>query len=138
MTSMQKIPMDDDTFRFMSLDFTHPKFGPRASKLYEMLVDGYESGRTETRFEVFETLRLATRQNHLVKKGVSKAGPWQSAHQFGLAADFVPLVDGHGWSWDPSHDYNFLRLCAEKCGLSVPIKWDLCHVEHPEFRKLRF
>ena len=32
------------------------------------------------------------RQKDLIAKGVSKAGPFQSAHQFGLAADLVPFL----------------------------------------------
>ena len=128
------------------------EFAARATRLHKYLIDAHQTGRTKTRFEIFETYRTPMRQRDLIKKGVSKAGPFQSAHQFGLAADFVPHLspeEAHrlsdltgervfpGWNWHSSHDYRFLATSAQLFKLTVPIAWDPCHVEHPNFTKLR-
>ena len=130
----------------------HPKFRRICEGLAQDLIRRYEAGETKTRFEIFETYRTPMRQRDLMKKGVSKAGPFQSAHQFGLAADFVPHLSPEeaaalsattgervfpGWNWHSSHDYRFLATAAQHFKLSVPITWDPCHVEHPNFVKLR-
>jgi len=98
-----------------------------------------------------KNVRSPERQDELFIKGRTKARPWQSAHQYGLAADFVPYITNQealdlgdmvgekvltGWSWHESHDWPFLRQRAEKHGLSVPIAWDKCHVEYNDFREL--
>lgn len=130
----------------------HPKFGRTCERLHKYLVDSYESRRTKTRFEIFETYRDPLRQQDLLRKKVSKAGPFQSAHQMGLACDFVPYlsvkeadalseITGErqmpGWNWHSTHDYAFLRKAAELHNVRVPISWDLCHVEHPNWRAHR-
>lgn len=116
--------------------------------LDEHLRRAYETGATKTLFKVFETFRDPARQRDLLKKRVSKAGPWESAHQYGLAVDFVPFLNPSeaialgerlgekvlpGWNWNSSHDYGFLASTAQKIGLATPIKWDPCHVQHPNF-----
>ena len=130
----------------------HPKFGRKCKRLAEYLIDAYETGRTKTRFEVFETFRDPMRQNDLLRKGVSKAMAWQSAHQFGLAVDFVPYITPleaaalaedrgekvlPGWNWAATHDYDFLAASAKLHNVLTPIKWDPCHVQAPEFEEIR-
>lgn len=135
------------------LALLNPKFSLVATRLHEYLIDAHETRRTKTRFEVFETYRDPIRQAQLRKNGASKAGPFQSAHQFGLAVDFVPYLTSEeaialgtligerinpGWSWHSSHDYKFLLDSARKFNLAMPVfAWDKCHVEHPNFGKLR-
>lgn len=135
-----------------SLELLHPKFARAVKRLHEYLIDAHETGRTKTRFEVFETYRDPMRQADLLKKKVSKAGPFESAHQLGLAVDLVPYLSPDeaaelaarkgekvlpGWNWDASHDYRFLAASAKSFNLSVPISWDPCHVEHPNWRQHR-
>ena len=57
---------------------------------------------------VFEAFRPAKRQEHLYAQGrtaegrlVTRAKPWLSWHQYGLAADIVFKVKNE-WSWDYS------------------------------------
>lgn len=57
-------------------------------------------------FRVFEAFRYPQRQADLFAQGrtkpgaiVTKAPPWRSYHQYGLAVDLVLFVDGK-WSWD--------------------------------------
>ena len=133
------------------LRLLHPKFGRAAGLLHQDLIRAYEAGETKTLFKVFETFRDPRRQLDALKKGVSKAGMYQSAHAFGMAADFVPFISPYeartlsdelgyivhpGWSWHASHDYGFLKTRAEHFGLRVPIAWDLVHVQHPQFDSL--
>lgn len=56
-------------------------------------------------FRIFEAFRSPERQADLYAQGRTKSGdivtyaqPWYSYHQYGLAVDFVLLVDGD-WSW---------------------------------------
>ena len=60
------------------------------SALSEDLALAYQADKTEFLIEPFEGLRSPDRQAHLLSKGTTKAGPWKSAHQYGLAVDFVP------------------------------------------------
>lgn len=137
---------------FNDISLLNPKFATVVVRLHKYLIDCHETGRTKTRFEVFETFRDPMRQRELLRKGTTKAGVFQSAHAFGLAVDFVPVIDiaearviaetlgervAPGWSWWSGHDYAFLKQSAEKFGLAVPISWDPCHVQHPNFEKLR-
>lgn len=135
------------------ISLLNPKFALIVGRLHDDLISAYETGVTKTRFNIFETFRDPIRQADLLKKGASKAGPFQSAHQFGLAVDFVPFLSGDealalgerigervlpGWSWHSSHDWQFLLNIARKHKLAMPVfAWDKCHVEHPNFSKLR-
>lgn len=137
---------------YSDVSLLNPKFAAVVVRLDKYLIDAHETGRTKTRFHIFETFRDPMRQAQLLAKGASKAGTFQSAHQFGLAVDFVPVIDvaeagviakalgervSAGWSWWSGHDYDFLKAAAEKHGLTVPITWDRVHIEHPKFKKLR-
>lgn len=132
---------------YSDVSLLHPKLFLRAKRLRDYLIDAHETGRTKTRFEIFETFRSPLRQADLITKRVTKAGPWQSAHQFGMAVDFVPYLSGDdarrlgekpGWSWSAANDYDFLKASAPAFGLSVPIAWDLVHVELPHWKKELF
>lgn len=129
----------------------NPKAQPAFTELANALVSAHKSRETQTLFHPFECFRDPARQSELIARGTSKARPWQSAHNYGLAVDFVARLDQHGrdplpgavltagakWSWLDSHDWTFLKKKAESLGLSVPIKWDRCHVEHPLWAKIR-
>lgn len=125
----------------------HPKLSASAVSLGKTLVRAYETKRTQFRFEIFETFRSPARQDYLLSRKTTKAGKWQSAHQFGLAVDFVPYltqweaaaVGGKaGWFWPDIGDecWEFLGNEAQKFGLSRPYRWDGSHVEHPLFREI--
>lgn len=138
--------MDTQTI-YRQLEFLHPKFQVRCRDLHQRLIRAHETGVTQFRFEIFETFRSPVRQLHLKAEGVSKAGAWQSAHQYGLAADFVPKLDTRlanklgvkpGWYWPEVTDpaWQVLKTCAAEAGLVQPISWDKPHVEHPMFDDL--
>lgn len=65
----------------------------------------------------------------------TKARAWSSAHQYGLAVDFVAYRD-HKWSWDAGEDWDFLADQAREEGLAVPYRWDRVHVEAPAFTRV--
>jgi len=126
----------------------HPKFARAASQLNKLLIGGYETGITKTKFELFESYRHPLRQNDVFAKGASKARQYSSAHQLGLAGDWVPYLSAveaqalgerigervlPGWNWHSSHDWLFLRKSAQQVGLDVPMDWDRAHVEHPDW-----
>ena len=133
------------------LNTLNPKVQAVFAQLHDALISAHKAGETETLFEPFEGFRFPATQAKLVTAGTSKAGPWQSAHNYGLAVDFVArlqpdgsnplpgtvLTAGAKWSWLDTHDWPFLKKTSERFGLSVPIKWDRCHVEHPLWRTIR-
>lgn len=113
----------------------HHKARAAFDGLSTALVGAYKTGRTETLFKPFETIRSPLRQDKLLAAGATKARGWQSAHQYGLATDFAAFV-GNQWNWDAGRDWPFLKRLANEFGLDVPIKWDLGHVEHPLWWKI--
>jgi hypothetical protein len=92
----------------------HPAFRNRALRTVARLnAEGIPFG-------IFEGMRGPWRQNHLYAFGRGKPGrivtpvqAWESLHQWGLAADFVLVLDGR-WSWDDdeAHSHMWDRLHA--------------------------
>lgn len=92
-------------------------------------------------FGVFEAFRSPTRQDRLYAKGrtdlpppekiVTNARAWESFHQYGLAVDFVLLVDGK-WSWDTSGKrrgwWERMNQLGRDHGL-IPLSWELPHLQ---------
>ena len=79
-------------------DRLHPKARPTFMGLAAVLKDQYEAKQIKTLFLPFEGYRSPERQNYLfhVMK-TTKARAFQSAHNYGLAVDFVPWENGK-WS----------------------------------------
>lgn len=117
----------------------HPVCKQQFFSLKRLLEQKWRAKDTLTQFAVFETYRSPMRQMELYEQTprVTKAGPWQSAHQYGMAVDFVPLDDKGQYSWDKRWNYDLLAECAEISGLHVPISWDRCHVESYHWQKVR-
>lgn len=90
------------------------------------------------KWKFFEGFRHPDRQALLFEKGVSKARPWQSAHQYGLAADFVPILNG-AIAWPPIENTVWIDLhtAAQRHGLQAPISWDPGHIQHPAWSTIR-
>lgn len=107
----------------------HPKVRGKFIELAKALEHGFKQGATRTRFLPFETWRSPARQNYLYAQPerITNAEAWESDHQYGIAADFVPK-EKNMWSWAEEHDYGYLKAVAGRYGLSVPIAWDRVHV----------
>lgn len=122
-----------------SYDALHPKARQHFQMMEIRLAEAFEAGATKTLFKPFEGYRPPERQLVLLTRKTTKAGPWQSAHNYGLAVDFVAkssrletgAVHNHGWSWADHHDWDCVREVATNLGLQNTLKWDRPHVEHP-------
>lgn len=129
----------------------HPKARGSFLLLRDALLRGYLAGECDLLFEPFEGWRDPERQAELLGKGTTKAGPWESAHNYGLAVDYWPRkkvtvsTDGNvetvqGWDFSlPADDvrWNFLSKKASDVGLLNNIKWDRPHVQHPLWNAFR-
>lgn len=82
---------------------------------------------------LFEGWRHPLRQLKLYNQRpqVTKAGPWRSAHQYGLAFDAVRKYKGN-WNWDINQsDIRAAQLVGHRIGMRTPIDWDPLHFQHP-------
>lgn len=122
----------------MSIDYDllHPTVRGNFIALANDLATGVKLGMSRTLFLPFEGFRAPARQQMLFDQKKTKARPWLSAHQYGLAVDFVPWHLG-SWSWSLDHDWDFLRRCATARNLVNEIEWDRPHVEARSFAVLR-
>ena len=122
----------------------HHKARVSAEFLLQDLSRRYEAGQTKFRFELFEGFRSPQRQIDVLAAGRSKARPWQSAHQYGLAIDVVPRAvrrdDGsvkEGWTWTEGTSWSLLHLVAREFGWRPSISWDKPHLEHPIWQEIK-
>ena len=129
---MAKLDMTQAIFRDL-----HPVGLQAFKNLTVRLENAWRDEKTRTYFRPFEGHRSPAKQLELGMKRppVTLAGPWQSAHQYGLAVDFVAW-NGQAWNWDEDQDWAFLKTTAEECGLLRPIDWDKAHIEHPLFAEM--
>ena len=119
------------TDRVAELEWLHPYARPMFQELADQLAREFANGRIGMLFVPFETFRTPHRQKYLLQTTPNtKAGPYQSTHQFGLAVDFVPVTRDGKWTWDEHCPWDELDRCVEERGLVRPIRWDRPHVEH--------
>lgn len=124
-----------DVFRrFDDIDLLHPLMQGPVRQLCLLLDEATEKRNTHA-WRVFETWRTPQRQDALLDDQRTRARPWRSAHQYGLAVDIVPLIDGK-FSWLDSHDWDQLGKLARDVGLRQPLFWDKCHIQHPQYEEL--
>ena len=118
--------------RNAELSYLHPRL---RKALVELMAKISAAGLP---FRVFEGFRTPQRQQYLLAQSqtgpkVTKAGPWQSMHQGGAAADLVVYEEGQ-WSWNAGgklrQRWIEMRKLAEQFDLRV-LDWELPHVELP-------
>lgn len=131
--------------RLNSVSLLHPAFADRLQPFMAHLQA--EDGS----FQIFETVRSPWRQEQLyavgrdpghelgIGKHLTDAQAYQSAHQFGLAADIWPCVAGR-WEWIGKDDPRWeplIRL-APQFDLEC-LSWERPHVQMRGFdwRKLK-
>lgn len=86
--------------------------------------------------------RSAQTQAGLVEKGVSKARPFQSPHQYFLAVDIIHPEKG--WNVEQAY-WDQLKACGEVVSekFDIPLEfgydwgWDMAHIEFLDFRVYR-
>lgn len=113
------------------LPFKLTDMHPHVRENYAGLIQALEQRNaiSQYKFYAFEGYRSPERQAWVKEQGHSWVGPWKSAHQWGLAADFVPKLNGK-WTWDaPDLEWGSLRMLAIRNGLRVPYDKDKAHVE---------
>lgn len=123
-----------------SYDALHPVFMPRLVKLLSFLDAEHREGRMPYQFAVFETYRGPERQSDLFRRKKTKARAWQSAHQFGLAADIVPINGAGQFYWPEVGALEWKALhesVQEISGLIADISWDPAHVYAKEWHTIR-
>lgn len=117
----------------------HPVARGSFQALADDLAKSYGLRITRTLFRPFELYRSPVDQQKLLAKQTTRAKPWFSPHQYGLAVDFVPFVNGR-WTWDGNHDWEFLARTAKARGLECQtpgLEWDRPHVQSPIWHVVR-
>jgi len=127
------LPLEATT-RLRDLDQLHPSFRRAITQLLD------QATAEALPFKVFEAFRTPERQRWLYEQGrtrpgavVTKAQPWTSFHQYGLAADLVLFIDGQ-WTWSDKGElggyWRRLPQLASQVGLRT-LNWEAPHVEWP-------
>ena len=119
--------------RDTDLAHLHPLVRAKVEKVQK------ELDKANIPMRVFEAFRSPERQAYLYAKGrtapgsrVTNAGPWQSYHQYGMAADFVRFENGK-WNWNDStpqqnKEWDQFHDIARAAGLE-PLSWERPHVQ---------
>ena len=117
---------------------------PKFRRALEAVLD--ELHAKQIPLQIYETVRSPSRQNELYARGrdenaadygrtVTNAKAYQSAHQYGLAADLVFFVDGK-WSWEApprmKAAWSVYHMIAEGHGLK-PLSFEKPHVQIKSF-----
>ncbi|MEJ7559163.1 MAG: peptidoglycan-binding protein [Pedobacter sp.] len=119
--------------RSNDIRFLHPKVRVAVVKVYTQLQsEGIP-------FKIYEAFRYPERQAKLYAQGrtepgkiVTYAQPWSSYHQYGLAVDFVLLINGN-WSWDTSSAQSEWWSKMNKIGISeglMPLNFERPHLQN--------
>lgn len=121
------------------LDSLHPAVAGSFTSLEAALTAAYQGGSTTWWFRPFEGYRSPQRQTAAILKRTTRARAFESAHQYGLAVDFVPYLEKKGYHWPDANEqqWDFLRITAKKFGLLNDISWDRPHVWHPIWDKIQ-
>ncbi len=124
--------MPHPNFRDRDLAHLHPAFRRAAQAVLHCCAE------EQLPFRIFEGFRSPLRQMFLYSQGrtrpgfkVTNARPWNSYHQYGLAADFVLNLNGQ-WSWDASGEktrcWTRLHQIAQAQGLE-PLSFEMPHLQ---------
>ncbi|MDW8258599.1 MAG: M15 family metallopeptidase [Gammaproteobacteria bacterium] len=82
-----------------------------------------------------KTRVIGTCEQHPLGLIVTKAKPGQSAHQYGLALDFVPLQNGRA-QWQNAAAYGLAIQLAEARGLQSLRPFESAHLQHPNWKSI--
>lgn len=111
------------------LSLAHPRFGCQLWRFVEACELAHSSGQTAHHWRVFELYRHPDRQDYLLRQGTTQCGAWNSAHQYGLAADFAAQTAQGTWYWPEKTAYEELHALAHTHDIAFPVSWDPGHCE---------
>lgn len=123
----------------MEWDLLHPKCAGNFLIVANRIVDAFQNEELTQLYLPFDGWRSPPLQLDMMKRNVSKAAPWQSAHNYGMAVDFVGWNPAAQWNWKPADDpdWGLIGKIAVNAGMLRPIKWDKPHVEHPLWTSIK-
>lgn len=119
------------------------RWGQMDAQFVQSLLQVFRVMKTEHGYDMalLEGWRSPERQALLAERGpmVTRAGPWQSYHQWGLAADCAFLREGRlviserdPWA---KRGYALFGQLAEQHGLTWGGRWQMADLGHVEWRK---
>jgi peptidoglycan LD-endopeptidase CwlK len=132
--------MEQDSIKRLQL--LHPAIREEAIQAYNEAVKATPVG---VHPYITETLRTFEKQQEYYNQGRTTPGdiityskPGQSYHQYGLALDFVNLINGKPyWPKDPLNDKNWMIVVKifEAHGFQAGIRWQGKKQDAPHFEK---
>lgn len=130
-------PKFDPATKFDDIDLLHPAYKMQFRGVADALRHAFISKECRSDFRIFETYRTPMRQKWIFERfpGSTRAAPWSTPHNYGLAVDFVPVANGI-WNWNADNDWEFLQTIARQHGLDAPMAWDPGHVQVPGWSSL--
>lgn len=94
---------------------------PRVRIMTEQMIEKINDEKLP--FELYETFRTEERSDYLYQKNPNGAVPGgYSYHNYGLAVDFVGMVDGN-WSWDSKLPWDALYDIGKNIGFHSGHEW---------------
>lgn len=136
----------------------HPKVQGAFQHFSDELFRLYLTGEGPCWFKAFEGYRSPQRQLELYQTSrgdgsrVTNAKPFESAHQYGLAVDYVPFVvrdprevketaqetTQGSWKWDVDDSaWDWFDSQVKRAGLYRTIRWDRPHVTHLMWEQIK-
>lgn len=120
-------------------DLLHPKVVGGFLLVANRIVEAYRRKELTQLYLPFDGFRSPLEQLTYVRQRTSKAMPWQSAHNYGMAVDFAGWNKAEGWNWKDAEDpdWKLIGVIAVNAGMLRPIAWDKPHVEHPLWTSIK-
>lgn len=128
------------------LDSLEPSFRPKIDLLIQtcqehgLVIAPTSTGGRRTITQQNKLFAIGRdKDDKIIGKIVTKARGGQSPHNFGLACDLVPIINGKE-NWNPGDDvWNFMHRVAEQIGLVTGYEFktikDSPHFEDPKWKE---
>jgi hypothetical protein len=125
--------------RCTQIDMLHPRARYQFDDLNNALYSLRKRGEIKTKWRIWETYRTPQRQRYISDYVCSQCpGPFFTPYQYGLAVQFVPMMEIEPGMWAPDFAYGFeeeewflFGQTARRWGLEVPFAYDPGCVVHP-------
>ena len=110
----------DNNGYFRQKELLHPHALKLCEEMEQVARDNFD-----IKVLITATYRRPATQNKLFQQGITRARPWQSMHQYGLAWHFVPVNADGSLCWD-ANDWRYKQLAqsARSLGITTGIDWN--------------